>query len=276
MSFLDTLRTPLHSASGTEDGFFTEAEDIDLVDNLPEVDDADPTDDGEELGGKDVATESDDVDFDDLELVDGEDLDDDELELGDDLEDLSDDDLDELTDDLDEDFVDTLADEEPVELDDEEEKEAEDIMNVAATSQLLKSEFNSEEKCEFAESALDAQIALNEGFVTESMIREMASAGDPIDDDLFEEKVYNKTKVQLSLKDRAKQLFWVAIYSRARAKNDPDYQMVKKYQAKKKFHKARLKQKYKGDANRMVKAYIQKLKRSKSNTLKSLGHKVSQ
>ena len=265
-NFNDLMKKPLPSASSREQAI---TESVDETMETP-VEEETPVD-GEEgavTENEDPAeaamdTASLDEDGDPIEV---------DPEVAAELEGLSDDDLDDLEKDINaSDLGDDDVDE--VKLSPEEEEEADDFMALAATNSLIQSEMNVSEKVAFAESAIDVQCALNEGLITEADVQEFLSLKEAIRDaELVTEAVYNgKTKVKMSLQDRIKQLFWVGVYSSARARKDPEYVKLQKVFELKRRYKNNLARKYRSEANQKVKVYIKRLKSSKSPVLSKLG-----
>lgn len=272
-NFKDLLSKPLPSASSrTEESVMKESVDETAVENTeaqeqptqeeqPVQESGDPEEDAM------LNTNVDD---------DGDPIEDPELAA--ELSDLSDNELEDLEKDLnagDLDFDDDDETEE-VSLSPEEEEEADDFMSVAATNTLIQSEMNTEEKVAFAESATDVQIAINEGLMTEADAQALLSLKDELHDaELVQEAVYNgKTKVKMNIADRIKQLFWVGVYSSARAHKDPEYVKLQKVFALKRKYKSSLARKYRSEANKKVKVYVQRLRSSKSPVLNKLGDKL--
>ena len=183
-----------------------------------------------------------------------------------DISDMSDADLDELEDELADSDVEDITDGiEEVDLTPEEEREADDFMSLAATTELVRDELSATERAEFYADPVQAQIAVVEGFMLES---------DFADGQMVTEKFFNKTRVQFSKEDRKHQLFAVALNASARAHNDPDYIKLQKVQQMRRVLKARIRKKYRSEAVRRVKVYMQRLKASKSNILSKIGEKL--
>ena len=203
-------------------------------------------------------------------------IDDDDVEDLDDIDlsGLSDEELDEMEDELrDSDLDDVVGDIDPVELSADEEREADDLMSLAGTTELLKSELNVEERTAFLESSVDTQIAVFEGFLLESDV--LPASNDEEDDVVTEAKMYNKTTVRFSREDRKAQLYAVALNVSARAHNDPDYVKLQKVQKVRRVLKKRIQKKYHAEAIKRMKVYFNRLRTSKSNVLASLGKKIS-
>ena len=232
---------------------------------------------------KDLKLEDDDDDFDDDDDdVDPDDIDDDDMDddldsVMDDLGDLTDDDLDQVEDNLkDDDDENDDDDVEQVRLNPDEEIEADNLMQVAGTASLIRSEMNMDERAEFLESSADLTTAKLEGFINDSVIQEMEEMSKPIDlDETFQEaKIYNKNTVRLNKEARLAQLFAIAVYSSARAHNDPEYKKWKKAKKVARYYSANMRRKYKSEATKRMRVLFARLKNSKSSIVKDLGKKV--
>lgn len=162
--------------------------------------------------------------------------------------------------------VDDLEEEE---LTPEEEMEADNLMQLAATTALIQDEMNPDERAEFAESAIDTQIAINEGFLLDSDIEMLKNASA-----FTESKIYSKTKVQFNKDARMAQLHAIAVNVCAQSKNDPDYIKLKKLNRARKILRARLTKKYGAAANRLTRTYYQRLRQSKSPALQEIAKKA--
>lgn len=256
--FADLLKKPLPSKSGDtqNENIVTEgAEGIEPTEEIAAI--ADDTQDGDIDLGNESDGDSDDDD-DDLEELEKEisEIPDDELN-GDTSDGDSDDD-----------------DDDDVTLSDDESEEADKFMAVVATPTVLQSELDVTEQTMFKESG-DADIAVDEGFLLESDILDLFE--EMGDDDLYatEAAFVPKTKIQFSLADRKKQLFEVGIMASARAHNDRDYFLLQKvYRAKRKL-KEKLRKRYRTEALARVKAYIARLKKSKSTILSKIADKIT-
>lgn len=226
--------------------------------------------------------DDDDFDDDDDDDVDPDDIDDDEMDddldsVMDDLGDLTDDDLDQVADNLkDDDDEDDDDDVEQVRLNPDEEIEADNLMQVAGTASLIRSEMNMDERAEFLESSADLTTAKLEGFINDSVIQEMEEMSKPIDlEETFQEaKIYNKNTVRLNKEARLAQLFAIAVYSSARAHNDPEYKKWKKAKKVARYYSANMRRKYKSEATKRMRVLFARLKSSKSPIVKDLGKKV--
>lgn len=221
----------------------------------------------------DFDDDDDDVDPDD---IDDDDMDDDLDSVMDDLGDLTDDDLDQVEDNLKDDDEEEDDDVEQVRLDPDEEIEADNLMQVAGTASLIRSEMNMDERAEFLESSADLTTAKLEGFINDSVIQEMEEMSKPIDlEETFQEaKIYNKNTVRLNKEARLAQLFAIAVYSSARAHNDPEYKKWKKAKKVARYYSANMRRKYKSEATKRMRVLFARLKSSKSPIVKDLGKKV--
>lgn len=211
---------------------------------------------------------------------DDEDDDEDEKEYDDfddftdSLTDLSDDELDELEQKLNDSDIDELSganDEEDVRLSSDEERKADELMSVAATTELIKNEMNAEEKSDFVESSEYIQAAIEEGFLLESDIDMIESMVKPITEASW---YATKQRIQLGKEARMKQLWALAVQVCARAHNDPDYKKLQKIYKLKRLYRARLEKKYNTEAKKRMKTYIARLKNSKSKPLNDIAKKT--
>lgn len=206
--------------------------------------------------------ELDSAELDDIDNGDLEDID---------LSELSDEELAQLEEDIsDSDIDDAVGDEPEITLTPEEEKEADDLMGVAATTELIKSELSAEEQCKFYES-VDAKIAVFENLLLESDLY-------TTDSNVVTEgtrRIFQKTRVQFSKKDRMAQLFAVAVNVSAKAHNDPLYTKYQKILRIRRITRAKLRKKYRGEAVRRMKIYYQRLKNSKSPVLNKVAKSVA-
>lgn len=214
--------------------------------------------------GEEIVSEDDESDIDDSDINDiTDDLSDDDDEESDDLDDLEKD-LEDL------DIEEIVGDVEEEDLSPEEEEEADDLMSLAATTELIQDEMNSDERSAFAESAEDIRIAISEGFLLESDIETIRENAEPF----MESKMYAKTKVQFSKDARMKQLYGVAVNVSAKAHNSSDYFKYLKACKLKKIYKTRMQKKYHSEALKRMKVYFKRLKSSKSPMLSKLANKV--
>lgn len=171
------------------------------------------------------------------------------------------------------DDVDT-PDTDPVEgevtLNPEEEEEADRAIELAATPVLLKEVLSDKEVKEFVEDN-DFNVACNEGFMTESFADEVGA------DSMFMEGkgYYNKMVIRLDKKARFAQLFEISVLGCAKAKNDPDFIKLQKLQKARRALKKKLRMKYKGQALKRAKFYLQRLKSSRSGIMRKVADSVS-
>ena len=280
-SFRDLLNNPLPSAYMESDDYDDDYTSDDTEEGCGSgcregCDYNDYTSDDTEEGCGDYKSEHDDMDDDDDDELD-DDISDD---YNDDIENISDDDDD---DDLDDDIVSDIEnevddevgdgvddDELEVPVDDftpEEEQEVEDETSLVATPIILKDELTAEEYADFGES-VDADIAVDEGFLLESDI-------DIFSEDVMEESIkpmrFSKDSV---LKARTNQIRWIVMRSLARKRNDPSlYKLEKAYKIRRKI-KAQFEAKYGAKADQITRKYIARLKSSKSPVLARVGKKL--
>lgn len=194
----------------------------------------------------------------------------------DDLEGLSDDDLDKLANDLssdiDMDDIDAIDNEEDdiPPLTPSQDAEADDMMNIAATSQLIQNSLTDEQCKKMTESAVDLQILVDEGLMTES---DMYSI---IESSLVTEKSWyaNRQRIELGKEARIKQLYSIAIFAEARARNDPEYRKLQKVYKMRNILRSRLEKKYQGPAKKRVRSYIQRLKQSNNSAVAKIGKDI--
>lgn len=254
MSFADLLNKPLPSKTYTES-----ADEQPGSGPVVDSDSDEPKTYGSVQESDDSESELDASELDELE----DDLD------GIDLSDLSDEELAKLEEDIsDSDIDDAVGDEPEVSLTPEEEREADDMMGVAATTELIKSELSAEDQQKFYEST-EAKIAVFENLLMES---------DLYRDDIVTEgtrRIFQKTRVQFSKKDRMAQLFAVAVNVSAKAHNDPLYTKYQKILRIRRITRAKLRKKYRGEAIRRMKVYYQRLKNSKSPVLNKVAKSVA-
>ena len=309
MSFMDILHQDLPSkrnGSFMESSMDDEFDEAFYESILSELSDSDKTNDDDELpadrepdDSNNVKSESEDFEcgdysssmFDEGDEDDffGDDEDDpfdmDDFPVGDDLDDGDDDpfDFDDEVEDMspaalagtataiDDDTINrVVGPENPQELSPEEEMQADDMMSVAATSVVVNNELNSDEKKDFIESEREIQIAMNEGFLMESDVQEIAESAD-----LVMENSYNKKMiVRLDKNAKLKQLYAIGINVSAAAHHDPDYYKLKKINRMRKLIKARLRKKYHSEALKRMKIYFKRLTGSKSKTLSKIGKKL--
>lgn len=271
MAFSDFLNNPLPSSiyTGEENLFVEEADDkIDPADGAEDPMSPEELEVDECGNGSCSPDVNEDGDDGDDSILDPDDIDDVDGELDDfDISDLSDDELDELEDDINNSDIDDAAgDVEDVDLTPDEEREADNLMSLAATTELIRDELNATERAEFFSDVDQAQTAVLEGFLLDT---------DVTAELMTEAKFFNKTRVQFSKEDRKRQLFSVAVNASARAHNDRDFIKLQKIQKIRRVLKARLAKKYRSEALTRVKVYMKRLKQSKSPVLSKIGEKIS-
>ena len=193
----------------------------------------------------------------------------------DDPDDLTDDELSELDMDLSDETLDALIGDVPEEnLSPDEERLADDMMGSAATSELIRSEMNAEERTNFIESTFDVESAINEGLMLESDVIEIANELGL--DYTTEGKNYGKKMIiRLDKESKMKQLYAVAINVSAAAHHDPDYEKYKKVMKMRKILRMKMRKKYHSEALKRMKVYYKRLTSSKSNVLSALGKKLA-
>ena len=147
--------------------------------------------------------------------------------------------------------------------------QADNMMAMAATPMLIRDELSAEESVAFFNSS-EAEIAVAEGFLTESDIDEV------FDDDVFEEGVFaNPNKpFKMTKAARFKQLYELSLQIEARQHNDPKYKTLQKAYAIERKIKKDWRKKYNALALKRAKKYLKKLMTSKSPILNSIGKKL--
>ena len=252
--FTEALNSPLPSKINT-DNVVTESEEIENVDV-----DTEQEVDTEGCEGVDCVENDCDDDIEDIADDDGFDPDN-----------LSDEELASLDAELADTAVDTVVGDvdDEVKLSPEEEIEADDMMSVAATTMLVRDEMNVEERTQFVQN--EGRPAVNEGFMTESDINELANELGLVQ----EAKYTNKMIIRLDAESKKKQLYALAVNVSAAAHNDPDYIKLKKVMKMRKVLRARLEKKYHSEATKRMRVYYARLRRSKSESLSKVGNKYS-
>lgn len=203
---------------------------------------------------------------------------DDDLDDDFDLSDISDAELAELDKALGGDVIDSIAndgedddDDDEVKLSPSEEVDADDMMSVAATSEIIRDELNHDEKEKFLSNESEVKIAISEGFLTESDVNELA-----MEEGLVEEKGYsNKMIIRLNKQAKMKQLYALALNVCAAAHHDPDYVKYKKAMRLKKLYRAKFERKYRAEATKRMKIYFRRLSSSGSSILSKIGNRLS-
>lgn len=248
MNFQDILNQPLPSKANAEEACLAKEDDILSDDELNEIDSMD-------VDMDDVDDAEDDFDPDELDEDELANLD---LALGDDEADM----------------VSKIpnVDDDPVKLSPSEAMNADDMMSSAATTLLVNDELNANERAEFVNSG-EAEVAVKEGFMTDMDLNYLSENTEIATE--AAKKYTNKMVIRLNLAAKRKQLFALAVNVSAAAHHDPDYIRLKKVLRMRKILRARLQQKYKGEAEQRCKIYFARLRQSKSSILSKLGKKHS-
>lgn len=221
-----------------------------------------------EFGGDDdYEYESDNFNVDDDDDMSGEDVTEDSITCGtgcegyDDEDDDDDDFCSYSDDDCDNDvpdIIDDIDDEEDVSTDGPQvdqlgpdgEKRVDDTLDTVGTAILIGDELSQKECCEFVES-VDADILVQEGYLTE------------------------KTIVKMDKNARKAQLYEVALFKVAREHNDKNYWKLQTVYKMERRLKAKLRMRYHNEANRKVREYLNRAKKSKSGLLSRIAAKLS-
>ena len=132
----------------------------------------------------------------------------------------------------------------------EQDQEVDDAIVAVATPILLQAELSEDEMQEFVEG-LDSDVAVAEGVLTE------------------------KTVVRFDKKARLAQLYEVAVYAIARAKQDRLYKKLDKVYAMERLLKAKLRKKYNAQAQKKAREYLAKMKKSRSGIIAKIAAKIS-
>ena len=160
---------------------------------------------------------------------------------------------------------------EDTELSDAEEDEASRIIDLAATSVVLKETLGVDAVKEFAESS-EFEIACDEGFFLEGTKNPLADSASLVfleaGETFLESKFYQKNSVRMTKSSKLNQLFEICVQAIARAKNDAIMRKLERLQELRRKYKAILRQRYKSQAMRQSKMYLQRLQQSNSPTLK--------
>jgi hypothetical protein len=135
-------------------------------------------------------------------------------------------------------------------LTDEQSRNVDDTINAVATPILIQNELNEDEIKEFVES-VDSDIAVNEGFLTE------------------------KTIVKFDKHAKKAQLYEVAVAAVAREHKDPLFKKLETTYKIERTIKAKLRKKYNAEAQRKVKEYLARAKKSKSGILSRIAAKIT-
>lgn len=131
----------------------------------------------------------------------------------------------------------------------EESQRVDDVMNAVATPLLIKTEMTEEEIEEFVESA-DCDIAEAEGFLTE------------------------RTIIKFDKNAKKAQLYEVAVAACARERGDKLYKKLETVYKMERILKAKLRKKYNAPAQKKVKEYLARAKKSKSGILAKIANKI--
>lgn len=159
---------------------------------------------------------------------------------------------------------------EDTELSDVEEDEVARIVDLAATSVVLKETLGMDAVREFAESP-EFEVACDEGFFLEGAKVPLYESTSLLfldtGDTFLESKFYQKNSVRLTKQSKLNQLFEICVQAIARAKNDAIMRKLERIQVLRRKYKAILRQRYKTQAMKQSKMYLQRLRQSKSPTL---------
>lgn len=179
---------------------------------------------------------------------DDDELDDDECDkFGDDD---CDNDISDIIDDIDDEDDITVTNSEVDQLGPDGEKRVDDALDTVGTAILIGDELSQKECCEFVES-VDADILVQEGYLTE------------------------KTIVKMDKNARRAQLYEVALFKVAREHNDRNYWKLQTVYKMERRLKAKLRARYHNEANRKVREYLSRAKKSKSSLLSRIASKLS-
>lgn len=132
----------------------------------------------------------------------------------------------------------------------DQEREVDTFMDTVATPLLIESVYSMEEIEEFVES-VESDIAVGEGLLTE------------------------RTIVKFDKNAKRAQLYETAVAAVARAKNDPLYKKLQTVYKLERILKAKLRKKYNAEANRKVKEWMSRAKKSKSGFLSKIISKIT-
>lgn len=139
---------------------------------------------------------------------------------------------------------------EPDPLTPEQSQRVDDTINAVATPILIDSELTESEIDEFIES-VDSDIAVSEGFLTE------------------------KTIVKFDKHAKKAQLYEVAVAACAREHKDPLFKKLETVYKMERVIKAKLRKKYNSEAQKKVKEYLARAKKSKSGILARIANKLT-
>lgn len=167
---------------------------------------------------------------------------------------------------------------EDTELSDVEEDEVARIVDLAATSVVLKETLGMDAVREFAESP-EFEVACDEGFFLEGAKAPLLESTSLLfldtGDTFLESKFYQKNSVRLTKQSKLNQLFEICVQAIARAKNDPIMRKLERIQVLRRKYKAILRQRYKTQSMKQSKMYLQRLRQSKSPTLQKAANTMN-
>ena len=132
----------------------------------------------------------------------------------------------------------------------DESQRADDVINAVATPLMLNGELSEAEINEFVES-VDSDIAIAEGLLTE------------------------RTIVKFDKNAKRAQLYEVAVAACAREHNDPDFRKLQTVYKMERILKKKLRKKYNSQAQKKVKEYLARAKKSKSGIISRIAHKIT-
>ena len=144
----------------------------------------------------------------------------------------------------------SVDDNPPSELTPDQSQRVDDTINAVATPILISSELSEDEMKEFTES-VDIDIAVGEGFLTE------------------------RTIIKFDKNAKKAQLYEVAVAACAREHNDRLYRKLETVYKMERVIKAKLRKKYHSQAQRKVKEYLDRAKKSKSGVLSRIARKLT-
>lgn len=143
-----------------------------------------------------------------------------------------------------------IDDDEPAPLTPEQSQRVDDTINAVATPLLIQNNLTESEVAEFIES-VDSDIAVSEGFLTE------------------------KTIVKFDKTAKKAQLYEVAVAACAREHKDPLYKKLETVYKMERVIKAKLRKKYNAEAQKKVKEYLARARKSKSGILARIANKIT-
>ena len=167
---------------------------------------------------------------------------------------------------------------EDTELSEAEEDEASRIIDLAATSVVLKDTLGMDAVREFAESS-EFEIACDEGFFLEGAKTPLLESTSIVfleaGESFLESKFYQKNSVRMTKASKLNQLFEICVQAIARAKNDAIMRKLERLQELRRKYKAILRQRYKTQAMKQSKMYLQRLQKSSSPTLQKAANTMA-